>query len=336
MVERGWRCHVQGQGRRFDSASDAIEVLYQEHPEMDDQWLPPFVIGDYAGMNSGDAVLCFNFRGDRAIQISRAFDAGPEFDAEVFQRGPQLDLSFAGMMEYDGDLKIPLQYLVAPPAIDGTVGEHMAQAGLRTLAIAETQKFGHVTYFFNGNRSEVLYGEGRIELPSDLLPFDQRPEMKAVEATSSVIEGLETGSRDFIRVNLANGDMVGHTGNLKATIQAVEVLDDCIARLERACQRVGAILLITADHGNAEQMLTLDKSGSQFLLDDSGSPLPSTKHTLNPVPFILVDHQREWELSSASLNEPGIAQIGASLLTLTHLDVPSNYLPSLVQRKSHS
>ena len=158
MVEQGWQCHVRGQGRRFESASQAIETLYAEQPEIDDQWLPPFVIGDFNGMQSGDAVLFFNFRGDRAIQISRAFDEGPEFDEQLFERGPKLDLSFAGMMEYDGDLQIPKQYLVAPPAIEGTVGEHMANAGLRTMAIAETQEFGHVTYFFNGNRSETLPG----------------------------------------------------------------------------------------------------------------------------------------------------------------------------------
>ena len=148
MVERGWQCHVRGQGRRFKSAGDAIETLYAELPESDDQWLPPFVVGDFKGMQNGDAVLFFNYRGDRAIQISRAFDDGPDFDKSVFDRGPKLDLSFAGMMEYDGDLRSPQHYLVAPPAIDGTVGEQMAKAGLRTMAIAETQKFGHVTYFF--------------------------------------------------------------------------------------------------------------------------------------------------------------------------------------------
>jgi 2,3-bisphosphoglycerate-independent phosphoglycerate mutase len=334
MVERGWRCHVQAQGRRFDSATEAIKTLYSENPDSDDQWLPSFVVADYAGMKNGDSVLFFNFRGDRAIELSQAFESGPEFDQDVFDRGPALELSFAGMMEYDGDLSVPTSYLVEPPAIEGTVSEIMASAGLQTLAVAETQKFGHVTFFFNGNRSDVLDGEGRIELPSDILPFDQRPEMKASEATDEVIQGLREGARDFIRVNLANGDMVGHTGNLEATIRAIEVVDQCLERLIAVAEETEAIVLITADHGNAEQMYALDKKSGGFAKNETGGPLPYTSHTLNRVPFIVVDPQQAWELSPASKESPGIAQIGASLLALCSLEVPKDYLPALVQPRT--
>ena len=328
------RGHVQAQGRRFPSASEAIQCLYDENPDCDDQWLSSFVVGDYSGMESGDAVLLFNFRGDRAIQLSQAFEGGPEFDTERFNRGAPLELSYAGMMEYDGDLSVPASYLVQPPLIEGTVSEFMARAGIQTLAVAETQKFGHVTYFFNGNRSDAPEGEGRIELPSDILPFDQRPEMKAVEATAAVIEALCGGEKDFIRVNLANGDMVGHTGNLEATIRAIEVLDGCLERLAEAVEQTGAILLVTADHGNAEQMFALDKHSGEIAEDAQGRRTPFTSHTLNRVPFILVDPRGGWELSPACDHQPGIAQIGASLLRICSLEEPEDYLPALVQPRT--
>ena len=342
MVKRGWHCHVHAQGRRFASASEAISTLYAEDPAVDDQWLPAFVVGDYGGMADGDAAVLFNFRGDRAIELSRAFDEGDGFSA--FDRGARPRITFAGLMEYDGDTHVPASYLVSPPAIDDTVGERLSAAGARVLALSETQKFGHVTFFFNGNRSARLPGETWIEVASPTVPFDQAPAMAAVEVTDRAVEAIRSRTFDQIRINLANGDMVGHTGRMAATVAAMEVVDGCVGRIAAAMAEVGGVLLITADHGNADQMVELDKKGAKILGPD-GAPKPRTSHSLNPVPFVLVDASGLWRLREpardpARWSDPAegpalesIARVGATLLTLSGLHVPGSYLPSLVERR---
>ena len=336
MVERGWRCHVRGEGRRFASAGEAVATLYAENAKVDDQWLPAWVVernGEPAGrIVDGHGVCLFNFRGDRAIAISRAFTEGPQFRA--FDRGPVPRVVFAGMMQYDGDLQIPPRFLVEPPAIDRTVGEQFAAAGVSTFAVAETQKYGHVTYFFNGNRSgrfsERL--ETWAEVPSDRVPFDQTPAMQARGVTDQAVAAIRARSTDHIRLNLANGDMVGHTGNLAATVEAVGCVDTCVGILEAACRETGTILLITADHGNADEMFELDKAARPLLLN--GVPKPRTSHSLNPVPFVLVDPLGEWtlaDLPGASIADASIANIGATLLVLRGLTPPADYLPPLVR-----
>ena len=342
MVKRGWDCHVHAAGRRFGSASEAIRTLYAEDPQVDDQWLPAFVVGDYAGMADGDAAVLFNFRGDRAIELSRAFDEGEEFSE--FDRGIRPDVTFAGLMEYDGDTHVPAHFLVWPPAIDDTVGERLSAAGAKVLALSETQKFGHVTFFFNGNRSAQLPGETWIEVPSPHVPFEQAPAMSAVQVTDRAVEAIRGRSFDQIRINLANGDMVGHTGRMAATVAAMEVVDGCVGRIAAAVEEVGGVLLITADHGNADLMVELDKKGAKILAPD-GSPKPQTSHSLNPVPFVLLDASGLWRLTEptrdlARWSEPAtaqatesIARIGATLLTLAGLPVPETYLPSLVARR---
>lgn len=329
MVERGYRCHVHGEGERFDSASEAIRVLYAADPGIDDQYLPAFVVtvdGEPCGrMADGDAVLFFNFRGDRALEISRAL-GDPAFSA--FDVADRPELFYAGMMEYDGDLHIPAHYLVPPPAIDSVVGEHLAAAGKRTFACSETQKFGHVTFFFNGNRSGRLDDtlETWLEIPSDLQTPDTRPWMKAAEITDAVIDALQTGSYDHVRLNYANGDMVGHTGDLAAARLALECVDLCLGRLKDACEAAGAILLVTADHGNADEMYQHKKGA--ILRDEAGNPLPKTSHTLNPVPFVLFDPRGEATL--ADVPDAGIANLGATILTLCGVTPPDDYLPTLV------
>ncbi len=331
MVARGWRCHVLGEGRPFATASDAIRTAYAEDPKVDDQWLPAFVVargGEPVGrIEDGDAVCFFNYRGDRAMEISRAFEGGPEFDA--FDRGRTPRVIYAGMMQYDGDLGLPKRFLVQPPAIDHTVGELFAAAGVSTFAVSETQKFGHVTYFFNGNRSarfdEQL--ETYEELPSDNVPFDQLPEMQARAVTTRAARAIRQHAADHIRLNLANGDMVGHTGNFAATVRAVECVDTCIGVLVEACRDAGAILLVTADHGNADEMFELDKPGKKVMQD--GVPKPRTSHSLNPVPFVLLDPTGRWTL--ADFPGAGIANIGATLLVLRGLVPPADYLPALVR-----
>ena len=329
MVERGWRCHVRGEGRPFASASEAIRALYAEDPKTDDQWLPAFVVteaGEPVGrIGDGDGVLLFNFRGDRAIEISRAFE---DETFTAFDRGPRPDVLYAGMMQYDGDLKVPRQYLVAPPAIDRVMGAYLAAAGRRTFACSETQKFGHVTFFFNGNRSgkadEAL--ETYVEVPSDTRPFNERPWMKAAEVTDAAIDAIRSGRYDHVRLNLANGDMVGHTGDLAATQIAVEAVDLCVGRLEAAVRAADGVLLVTADHGNADEMVMRDKHGRP-LLDANGQPAPRTSHTLNPVPFILVDPRGALRLRSGN---HGLAAVAATVLQLCGVDVPADYAPSLV------
>jgi 2,3-bisphosphoglycerate-independent phosphoglycerate mutase len=226
---------------------------------------------------------------------------------------------------YDGDLGIPAIYLVPPFKVKGTVSELIADAGLRQAAIAETQKFGHVTYFWNGNRSDKFNEalEDYFEIPSDRVPFEQRPWMKSAETADEVIRCIESGSYDFIRVNFAAGDMVGHTGSIDASVVAVEALDISVERVLQAVRDAGGTLIITADHGNCEVMHEHDSKGTTLLLAD-GTPVLKKSHTLSPVPFIAVDFlDRELRLSDRT--DLGLANIAASVLELLALPVPAAY-----------
>lgn len=330
MVERGWRAHAQGVGRRFPSACEAIQTLYTENPDMGDQYLPEFVVGDYEGMRDGDSAILFNFRGDRAVEICQAFD---DDDFAHFDRGNRKDIFFAGMMQYDGDLQIPKNFLVHPPLITNTVGEQLEAAGLQSLAISETQKFGHVTYFFNGNRGDQPSAETWSEIPSLNVPFDQAPEMCASHITEQASAAIRSGDFDHIRINIANGDMVGHTGVLDATIAAVEHVDACVGRLIEATREANGILLLTADHGNADQMFSLNKKTGAYAENDDGRRSPHTSHSLNPVPVWLFDalNVRELQGDCSPSVTGGIAQIGGTILHLLGIPLPSDYLPSLLQ-----
>lgn len=324
MVRRGYECHVHGVGRVFHSAESAVQTMYAEDKDTNDQILEPFVITENSEpvgrITDGDAVILFNFRGDRAIEISRAFE---EDDFDKFDRGPRPDVLFAGMLEYDGDLKMPKNFLVAPPVIERTVSEYLCAAGVRSFAISETQKYGHVTYFWNGNRSGYIDRnlETYIEIPSDNVPFDQAPAMKAVEITDKTIELMETGEYRFGRLNFANGDMVGHTGNLDATVAAMETVDRCLARLVEAIEELGGVLVFTADHGNAEDMFT----------EQDGERVIKTSHTLNPVPFVIHDPGFGDEYAMAPVEEPGLTNIAATLLNLLGFRAPDDYRPSLIE-----
>ena len=332
MVERGWQIHVRGEGRRFETAREAIEVFRAENPGVDDQNLPPFVIaegGEPIGqIRDGDAVVCFNFRGDRAIEISRALD---DDDFPHFDRSPRPDVFYAGMMEYDGDTHVPSHYLVEPPDIDETMGERLAAIGVSQLALSETQKFGHVTYFWNGNRSGAFDPalETYVEIPSDRAPFEERPWMKAAEITDRLITELERGHR-VARVNFANGDMVGHTGAYDATVIAIEAIDLQLRRLVRAVDRLGGILLITADHGNADEMFQRDKKG-RVIRSETGEPVVKTSHTLSPVPFLIHDprYRGDYRLAGG-LQDAGIANVSATVLELRGFSPPSDWEPSLL------
>lgn len=324
MVQRGWTVHVEGEGRRFKSASDAIRTLYREDETIDDQYLPEFVVGDYDGMKDGDAVILLNFRGDRAIELCEAFTRE---DFNGFTKGSNPSVYFAGMMQYDGDRQIPPNYLVEPPAIDDTVGEQLEAAGLRTYAISETQKYGHVTFFFNGNRGDKPECETWEEIPSVNVPFNRRPAMSATEITDRAVRAIESGEYDHVRINLANGDMVGHTGDLQATIDAVACVDSEVGRLIAAVDASGGILLLTADHGNADQMFNIDKKTGAY------TPVPCTSHSLHPVPFWVYAPSTDVDLAveTGPTVSGSIARIGGSLLSLFGIPLPDGYLPSLIK-----
>ncbi len=332
VVERGWRAHVLGDARRFGSATEAVRTFRDEDPEVTDQYLPPFVVADASGptgvIEDGDAVVLFNFRGDRAIEITRAFET-PAGDSFAFERERVPKVRFAGMMQYDGDLQLPRRYLVSPPVIERTVGELLAAAGKRQLAISETQKFGHVTYFYNGNRSEPFSAELEryVEVPSDPVDFAERPWMKAAEVVDRAIAELDAFKPAFVRMNLANGDMVGHTGVLRSAVMAMEALDLSLGRFLDAVSDRGGVAIVTADHGNCEEMFIKDKRGA-FVLNEGGGRVPKTSHTLNPVPCAIVGADG---LRWSAPTDAGIANLGATALVLLGFEPPADYLPAVVR-----
>jgi 2,3-bisphosphoglycerate-independent phosphoglycerate mutase len=337
IVERGWEAHVLGKARAFRSAREAVETFRREQPGITDQYLPSFTVVDDRGpvgtINDGDSVIFFNFRGDRAIEISRAFE---EDSFDRFDRERRPDVLFAVMMEYDGDLHIQKNYLVFPPHIDRTMSEYLAHTGKRQFAVSETQKFGHVTYFWNGNRSGKFSAEleDYEEIPSDRLEFNQRPWMKAAEITDSTIMAIKSGKYDFIRLNYPNGDMVGHTGDLEAAIIAAETVDLCLKRLLKAVSEAGGVALITADHGNLDEMFELDpKTGKARIDKSTGEKQKRTSHTLNPVPCIIYDPAYSGEYELATLAGPGLANVAATLLALMDLSAPEGYEPPLIRWK---
>ena len=335
MVKRGWDIHVLGEGRQFESAKEAIET-YRAEGGYVDQDLPGFVIaenGEAVGtINDNDSVVFFNFRGDRSIEISRAFE---EKSFDKFDRVRFPKTVYAGMLEYDGDLHIPSRYLVSPPEITDTLGEYLAGEKITQLALSETQKYGHVTYFWNGNKSGKYDEETEtyIEIPSDVVPFEQRPWMKCAEITDTLIEALESGKYEFIRVNFPNGDMVGHTGSLEATVVSMEALDLCIGRILKAADRIGATVLFTADHGNAVDCLEMNKKTGEFAIDkETGLPKAKTSHTLNPVPFIFYDKNTKDNYEVID-GQYGLSNIAATVVNLLGYEAPEKWDDSMIKVK---
>ena len=334
VVEAGWRAHVLGTARGAGSAMEAIEAARGDTPGISDQNLPPFTVVDAAGepvgpVRDGDAVIVFNFRGDRAQEICRAFTEGDGFDR--FDRGRRPDVLLLGMVEYDGDLKIPAHYLVQPETLGGTVSERLARAGLAQFACAETQKFGHVTYFWNGNRASKFDDalETYQEIPSDRVPFDQRPWMKSAETADAIVAALDEGRYRFLRANFAGGDMVGHTGSLEAAIVALEAIDIAVGRVWNAVRRAGGCLLVTADHGNADEMVERDADGSPQLRD--GRPRWKTSHSLNPVRFVIWEQGARGYRLREGLNDAGLANVAPTLVELLGFEAPPDYAPSLIE-----
>ena len=312
MVELGWKTHVQGQGRMFASAAEAIET-YRAESGVIDQDLPAFVIArggePVAKIVNGDSVILFNFRGDRAQEISLAFDRK---DFDKFDRGDYTGVQFAGMLQYDGDLNIPENYLVQPPVITNTLTEVLCEAGIHEYAVSETQKYGHVTYFWNGNRSGKVCEALEVyeEIPSDVIPFEQAPAMKSKEISEKMVEAMASGKYQFLRCNYPNGDMVGHTGVMEAVVYAMECVDSGLAAILEAADKYGYTVLITADHGNADQMTETKK----------GKTSVRTAHSLNPVPFIIYDKDTQWTDKDGAYGLANVAPTVDSMLGLTAPD----------------
>ena len=334
IVERGWRAHVLGDARPFVSTMEALETFRAEQPGIVDQELPPFVVTDEGGpvgtIEDGACVVTLNFRGDRMLEIVRAFEdpAFAEFDRVRVPR-----VLFGGMMQYDGDTQAPKRFLVPPPEIDRTLGELLCRCRISQLACSETQKYGHVTYFWNGNRSGTFDDrlERYIEVPSYDPPFDARPEMRAPEITRAVLRELASGKHRFLRLNYANGDMVGHTGNFAATVRAVEAVDQALGELAPAVLRARGALIVTADHGNSDDMAETDKKSGEPLRDAGGALIPKTAHSLNPVPFHLVlSPKDQGRFALAQVDRPGLGNVAATVARLLGFEQPEGYLASLV------
>lgn len=332
MVEKGWKTHVLGEGRCFPSAHIAIETLRKETGKID-QDLPPFVIeedGKPVGqIVDNDSVILFNFRGDRALEITKAFEAE---ELTEFDRVRRPNVQYAGMMEYDGDLHVPKQYLVQPPTINRTMAEYLCASGIKQFSISETQKFGHITYFFNGNRSGQFDKnlETYVEIPSDNVPFEQRPWMKCAEITDEVIKTIESGEYQLIKLNYPNGDMVGHTGNYQAVVCSMEGMDLQIGRLKKAVTEAKGVLLLTADHGNADDMFEHGKKGEVSKKAD-GTPQAKTSHSLNPVPFIVYDSDYKGEYDQALNSGLGISSIASTIMNFLGFESPEDYDKSIIK-----
>lgn len=340
IVQRGWKAHVLGEaGHSYTDPIEAIKDLKGSGDDtVSDQWLPPFVIvtdeGEPVGaVQDGDAVVIFNFRADRVIELSRAFD---EEDFDCFDRKRIPKCKFVGMMMYDGELHIPKHYLVGNPNITRTSGQYLAKAGIHTFACAESQKIGHVTFFWNGNRGAPFDKnlEKQKEIKSTTgIAFNKAPEMKAREVADAAVEAYNSGEFNYVRVNFANGDMVGHTGDLKAAIKACSVVDEAVTTMLDAVKQRGGSFLVTADHGNCETMWQKDKKGNA-LMDKDGRPRALSSHTLTPVPLAIggpgLPKEVRFKSGSALPKDAGLTNVTATFMNLLGFEAPAHMRDTLL------
>lgn len=322
VVARGWDMMVNGEADYyFKTAEEAILTLRRVYPDIQDQNLPAFVIVDeneqpVGRIEKGDALIYFDFRADRAIEIAQAFTY---WDFPYFNRGKYTpnDVYFAGMTEYNSDTHVPEHQLVAPIKITDTLNQFLGTNGTRQLACSETVKFGHITYYFDGNSYDKAPGEEFVEIPSFAEPFEDRPWMKSAEIADTVVEKLK--DYDFVRVNFPGGDMIGHTANMSATILAMEAIDLALKRMAEKVDELGGALVVVADHGNAEELL--DKNGT-----------PKTSHTTNRVPCIIYDNASNGAYRLARVENAGLANLAATITDLMGVENrPESWEQSLIE-----
>ena len=298
-VVKAYEALTHAEGVSADSAVEGLKASYAN--DVNDEFVVPFVVKGYAGMKNGDGAIFFNFRPDRARQLTPSF-VDETFDG--FERDESLKIPFATFSQYEDGMNALVAF--PPESIDNTLGQIIQDKGMTQLRIAETEKYAHVTFFFNGGVEEPYQGEDRILVPSPkVATYDLKPEMSAVEVTDKVVEAIKSGKYDFIILNYANCDMVGHTGVFPAVIKAVETVDTCVGRFVDGIREVGGEVCITADHGNADQMM--DYENNQ----------PFTKHTTNPVPFIVVSDRVK------SVQDGALCDIAPTLLTLAGVEIPA-------------
>ncbi|KAL7582439.1 2,3-bisphosphoglycerate-independent phosphoglycerate mutase [Lactuca sativa] len=336
VVKRGWDAQVLGEApHKFKNVVEAVKTLRQV-PGSNDQYLPPFVIVDESGspvgpIVDGDAVVTFNFRADRMTMLAQALEY-EKFDKFDRVRVPKI--RYAGMLQYDGELKLPNYYLVSPPLIDRTSGEYLVHNGVRTFACSETVKFGHVTFFWNGNRSGYFNAELEeyVEIPSDSgITFNVQPKMKALEIGEKARDAILSGRFDQVRVNIPNGDMVGHTGDVEATVVACKAADEAVKMILDAVEQVGGIFVVTADHGNAEDMVKRNKKGEPAL-DKEGNVQILTSHTLQPVPIAIGGPGlAEGVKFRKDVPSGGLANVAATVMNLHGFVAPDDYETTLIE-----
>ncbi|XVF37620.1 hypothetical protein REPUB_Repub20aG0025200 [Reevesia pubescens] len=334
VVKRGWDAQVLGEApHKFTNAVEAVKKLREN---ANDQYLPPFVIVDenqkaVGPVVDGDAVVTINFRADRMTMLAKALEY-PDFD--IFDRVRFPKIRYAGMLQYDGELKLPSHYLVSPPEIDRTSGEYLVHNGIRTFACSETVKFGHVTFFWNGNRSGCFNPkmEEYVEIPSDVgITFNVQPKMKALEIGEKTRDAILSRKFDQVRVNIPNGDMVGHTGDIKATVVACKAADEAVKMILDAIEQVGGIYVVTADHGNAEDMVKRNKSGKP-LLDKNGNLQILTSHTCLPVPIAIGGPGLAPGVRFRNdVPDGGLANVAATVMNLHGYVAPNDYEPTLIE-----
>ncbi len=348
VVRRGWEAHVCGIPEKFpgykgyfESATDAINQARTIEPEIIDQYLPSFVVINdnkfpVGKMEDGDGVIYFNFRGDRAIQITRAFD---EENFNDFERKCHPNVTYYGLMQYDEIKKIPSNFFLEPPLIGKPFTEYLHSENLPMYAVSETFKIGHLCYFFCGNRDLIIQTEtfskedneirssksSLGETITEIVSFkseliEANPKMRALEIKNDLIKAIVSNKYKFLRVNFTNGDMVGHTGSLTASMIAAETVDQCVKEVAEIVDGLDGICLITADHGNLEDM----------------SPNWKTSHTCNPVMFSILDsdYKNEYSINN-QLKEPGLGNVAATILNLLGYEKPSEFMDSLIKFKSN-
>ncbi|KAF6150478.1 hypothetical protein GIB67_030279 [Kingdonia uniflora] len=357
VVKRGWDAQVLGEAPyKFKSAIEAVTTLRAE-PKANDQYLPPFVIVDDSGkpvgpIVDGDSVVTINFRADRMTMLAKALEYE---DFDKFDRVRVPKIKYAGMLQYDGELKLPNKYLVSPPEIERTSGEYLVHNGVRTFACrvnskhlifcrvlpnnhllfnSETVKFGHVTFFWNGNRSGYFKEEMEeyVEIPSDSgITFNVQPKMKALEIGEKARDAILSRKFDQVRVNIPNSDMVGHTGDIDATVVACKAADEAVKMILDAIEQVGGIYVVTADHGNAEDMVKRNKKGEP-LLDKAGKIQILTSHTLQPVPIAIGGPGLTPGVRFRNdVPEGGLANVAATVMNLHGYEAPSDYETTLIE-----